>query len=535
MPFQDWTATDATGKLITADDYRDNRLMYDGKQFEAGRFWMGPMLAKNESGSDVMLREIARLFVSANMISEFVKRHVGAVLGREPLWKMTTIRQVSEDAPLSDDERARIAEAEALLTTWWDTRQIHRMFQAAATTLLLAGRAPLRIFVPPGLRDANGMLNAATLADALPFFFAFPVPAVEDATVALDTNTMRPCGVFRSKVDNKEVIELVYVDPESGATVWRQLGSEDDDTEYRMSMNGALPMFQMEAPQLITAPVRQLQMLRNLALSMLALNLNAAGSPERYFFNVQLPGTFVKDADGQERFVANEMYVGATTTNVLQGTPITRTNPETLEEEVTGYATPNIVVRDPVNITTYDQAEQVAYRAGLREVHQLHAALGDAAASGVSRLNARTDFVTSLSPTVSTVNAAGRWILETILAMGGALAAKDAKRFADLRPVFYCRIDIGPISPEEQGQIRENFIAGLIDRETAIGLLGMDDVDAIIERLEREAAKKAQTDTETLTTALGRSGDILNRLEGNSGAVNNQSGTAAPGTGSVPA
>jgi hypothetical protein len=71
------------------------------------------------------------------------------------------------------------------------------------------------------------------------------------------------------------------------------------------------------------------------------------------------------------------------------------------------------------------------------------------------------------------------------LAMAAAFSGQPG-RFAELRAVFECRIDSGPMSSDDQSQVRENVKAGLMSEETGMSRLGIDDVDAELERIASE-------------------------------------------------
>jgi hypothetical protein len=181
-------------------------------------------------------------------------------------------------------------------------------------------------------------------------------------------------------------------------------------------------------------------MLLNLAKTMLARNVVLGGFLERIILNAQLPGEYVEDATTKKKtFVPSPLKTGAGTTNVLAGLPVSDAT-----GRVTGYATPTIIYRDPVPVTTFNDTALAAYRGMLEEVHQLHAAIaGDATASGESRRQARADFEASLGATIAEVEAAGRWLLETALALAAAFS-NQAGRFDALRATFTCRVDSGP-------------------------------------------------------------------------------------------
>ena len=217
------------------------------------------------------------------------------------------------------------------------------------------------------------------------------------------------------------------------------------------------------------------------------------------------------------------LKTGAGTTNVLAGLPVSDAS-----GRVTGYATPTVMYRDPVPVTTFNDTADAAYQGMLEEVHQLHAAIaGDATASGESRRQARADFEASLGATISEVEAAGRWLLETALAMAAAFANQPG-RFDSLRATFTCRVDSGPISADEQDQTRQNVEAGLLSKETGMVRIGVDDTDAEKTKIAAEGETANQAQQTNATAILGRAGLLAQQVRGDTQQqVNGETNAAA--------
>jgi hypothetical protein len=147
---------------------------------------------------------------------------------------------------------------------------------------------------------------------------------------------------------------------------------------------------------------------------------------------------------------------------------------------------------DPVSPDTFTATQAALYARILGEMDQIHALIsGDATASGESRIQARAQFLASLRPTAAAVEGALRAILDAALAWAAA-AVGQGGRFALIRADVTCQIDAGPLTSDERRLIIEQQAAGLLSEETAMGLLGVDDVDAerakiAAERAERQA------------------------------------------------
>lgn len=486
-PFDNITAKDATALIVVPQGYDDNRKFYDGDHWNDATFWIGPQ--PDGSDAQIVLAQIKKAVISKNAIAEVVNRHVAAILRHECAWSLTltrplgTVAEVQEDGTTkevdeqpNEQEQALIDEAEALLTTWWDARGALSMLQDAAVTLLLGSRAPLRLYVPSGLL-VEGQVPQGELSDSLSLIYADPPPALTVATVGEDAKSRRPVGVYVFTEDNKEQVEVTYLDGDE--TVLRILGGEGASEAgaelFRFNFGKRLPMYEMKRAMLVTPQVRQQQMLLNLAATMMGRNVVLGGFLERVLLNAQLPGRFEGSGDSR-RFIPDPLQVGAGTTNVLTGIPIYSDSAD--PEKITGYATPSVNYRDPVTTKTFIETQESAYRGILDETQQTHAVVaGLINVSGESRKQARADFLTSLADTTTQLERAGRWLLETLLAMASAFSGQEG-RFEALRAVFTCRIDVGPISADDMGATRDNVRAGLLSEESGMAQIGVEDVDA---------------------------------------------------------
>jgi hypothetical protein len=181
---------------------------------------------------------------------------------------------------------------------------------------------------------------------------------------------------------------------------------------------------------------------------------------------------------------------------------------------IAGIAAASVSYRDPVNVETFEKTEAAAYRNILEEARQLHRLIArDATASGESRVQARADFVTSLRDTKTQLDAAGRWVLETALALAAALAGQPG-RFASLRVRFESQLDTGPLSSEERRVIAEEVERKLRSRQNAMALLSIDDPAAMLDEIISEIQMLTP---EELTPAAAPSGDAMGNQSGQGG------------------
>lgn len=511
MDFTTLTLKQATEAIpdAAAEWLKANKKFYEGDHWQDGAGWSGPIPDSNHPLYNDLLLEIQRGFVSKNTVAEVVGRHVSGVAGREPMWAMTLLRPLAEGEEPTAEEQVLIDEAEALLTEWWDSRQIHGIIQDATATCLWAKRGPLRLFVPPGQLRPNPadpagprLIPQADLkTSVMRIYLDHPEPA--QAAVILDRETMRRAGVYLYEKDKQRFAELTYLD-EAGNTVIRIVSGGDDPDEapapvFTLPLGGQLTMHELSRDRLVTDQVVQNQKALNLALTMLSRNVVMAGFLERTYLNAQLPGKMEPDPDhpGQERFVPEAMHVGAGATNFISGIV---TGFDQAGNEV--IATPSVVYRDPVSVTTFRDTKEESYQVILEETQQLHALIsGDATASGESRKQARSDFEDSLADTKTQVEDTLRWLLETVLAMAAVFAGQPG-RYASLRATASCRVNLGPISADDQRVAAELVKEEIISRETARSRVGIDDVDAEAARIEAEQGAISQRNQQALATAV---------------------------------
>lgn len=460
------------------------RRFVDGDHWQAGTGWMGPRPAANQPGYAETMAEIARAFVTKNAVGEAVNRHRAGVVGKPPAWRLTVARALVANEETTSAEQALIAEAEAALTSWWDTQGVAEALQAAVTALLCAGRVSLRLFVPPGLLDEAGRLPPGDLPAQLARVAVEVVAETGAAAVVRDADTRAQAGLLLSVEGSEERLELSFVG-DDGATVLRIVGATSQ--EVTLPLGGRLLLHDLIRAPLITTPIISQQKLLNLAYTMLGRNVVLGGFLERVLLNAQLPGEWTTDSLGRQTFVPRPLRFGAGSVNAIQGAEIR----DEATGELKGYATPSVVYRDPVPVTTFAETRDIAYHAILEETRQTHALLsGDAGASGVSRQQATGDFLDSLAETAPQVERAARWLLETALSLAAHFAGQSG-RYLDLRAVVSCALSAGPVTSEDVAQVISLVEAELLSRETGMARAGVDDTDAEAQRIQAEREARA--------------------------------------------
>lgn len=472
---------------VQQDPITMNRAFFQGDHWQNGAGWVGPHPESNASGFSDAMREIALAFTSQNVVREVVQRHASGVVGKQWSWAFVPRRDLEKDEEPTPQELAAIKEATAIVRPWLLARKIPKLVRDATCTVLLAERASVRLFVPAGLTeqsvDGGNVVRAQSIAQALGLIWPEHLMP-EDAAVIVDADTMLECGIWLFEAqpadsdDDDEPVEyagVTFLD-QDGSTIMRLIPADEDvaQVESSLQMGGRIPMFEMKRSALITPQVQQAQRALNLALSMVPRNVITGGFLERVLLNAQMPGRYETDAAGNRtgRFIPDPLHVGAGTTNFFVGV-----EDESDQGGVT-RASPSVNWRPPVEPTAAISAADKHYRSILEETGQLHVVMsGDAEASGKSRVEARAEYLTTLQETQPEAEALLRFIIETSLAMAEALAQTPGKYTSVLRAQAQCKLDAGPLSADERRAILEQ-IGKSISQETAMALLGVDDIEA---------------------------------------------------------
>lgn len=498
------------------------RAMLDGDMWLGGFGWIGPRPQPTDDGYSETLRLLHQGFISENALAEVIDRHVAGVLGREPQWGFAVRRHIDNDQEPTDEEQTLIGEAEALVTQWWDARKLHKFLNSATRTLLYARRSVVRLYVPQGkivsenVTDPQNPARVKTVkvvprvAD-VPAGLAFvwpdgPMP--ELSTVSEDPDTKESIGVVLYRAGqnvmgtggSREIAELTYLaEPNAGGdalTIIRQASTGQTDVTVRLNFGGRLSMYEMTRAPFVTTQMIQLQRALNLALTALPKNVIQAGWLERVIANAQMPGKWVSDANaaGGKKWVPDKHVTGGGATTYLRGL-----KQEDLTTGSVSYATPTVNWREPSPVAPTVEAQEALYRGILREAKQEHTLMSqDVKASGKSREQARSDFEMTLRPTAAEVNALGRWLLETALAMAEAFSFNFGKYTNTLRATFDCQIDTGPITDLERTAIDGSVTAGTLSRETAMSLEGIADPAAEIARINAQPGADLEIVTKQL-------------------------------------
>lgn len=503
---------------------------YEGDHWQDGAGWRGPQFTGSDPAALIIKQGVARDFTSQNVSRGIVRRHRRGVVGRPPGWIVSLRRplkktvnekgEVEEEKPTAE-EQALLDEASNLILLWWDAPKPvppFRAFKKLVTDKLVSSRGLFRFYVPPA-EFVNGQVPVAPPEESIKRIHLL-APSPSEAAIVTDVDSMRQAGIYVYTVDGHRRAELCYVD-DDGQTVVRILDEgagffgavveeakrivrgvfsgaarPEDASTWRLPLGGRLLHIQIEGEALITKQTKQNQALIAKGLTMLSHNMDLAGFRERVYFNTQPPGTTIEVDDPQrpgqkiKTLIPAAMPVGAGTRAFLRGIEVRNKNLD--GSTTTNLTTPSAHDTDPIPTESFENTALIGKRNILEDADQLFVMIsGDATSSGEAKKQARDDYGKSLNETGSEVNDAGTLAFETLLALTAYLSGEPG-RYDSLRVTCITQIDPGPLSADDRRLNIEEKRERLRSRENAMEQIGIDDPDAMRQKIQSEEAEDAE-------------------------------------------
>jgi len=462
--------------------WKENKQFLDGDHWQNGLAWVGPMPVQKTRDAAQIIETIKRNFVSKNTILEVVNRRSDGLLGREPVWSVALKRKLKDDEQPTDEEKKLLIEATDKVKQWWNSRQVNQVLKEALYNSLTTDHGVMRAFIPRGLSDESGKVKGKSITDAV----YLEVLSPDLGAVVKDPDDMKDYSFAVWEIKDKRYMESSFVVDqlaEEKLTKVRFTDGTGAEVTAEFKLGGRILMFDLEAPRMITQQVRENQMSLNKTFTMLGRNTDLAGFIERTILNGQQMGKFMPDPDrpGERVFVPSEDSVkfGPNVTSWVAG--IKYQDAEGNEQ----IANPSVVYRDPVPATTFKETADI-YRSNiLEDVRQSHILINsDATTSGVSRIQARADYLASLKDLKPNVDRAIEWLLNLLLSFEDLLSGET--KFKELEVVADIRVTAGPMTAEEIDALVNLVEKELMARETAMTILETADVDEESARIVRE-------------------------------------------------
>lgn len=499
------------------DEFDTNEKFFDGDHWQDGEGWPQEIDATAD-GAEYLRKLIQELFESKNIIKEVTERFMDGVLEVKPDAGFAPAEEDEDDAP--DEVIGRAEELTQETHRWMERRKFGEEVEEALKYALLGGRGYLRPFVPPTRRDETGGLSG-TWDEVLGNVFVHAIRPTA-AVVFTHPDTERKLSIYHwvpgdaldvtdpGRHDDREMVELSWVDPESGETVMRILKEgevpadapdeeqdEDDaidvfgdeekqNRELRLDLDGHLFLQEIEVEQLITEQVRSSQKSFNLTKTMQTHNEVSSGFSERVFFNAQPPGSFEEKEDGSREFVPNKLRRGPFRTHFVRGL--------TTEDEFGNdqLEQPSMEIDDADDPEVYLKGKSSKRKDILDEVNQTYVLMNERAElSGKSRLIARHEFAKTLTKAVEPISELYRGTIMTATVIATEFGS-DAPSIEDLRVPVEVFTDTGPLTPEEMNALSTMTETGLMSMQTALSRAGINDIEAEMQRIEEEEDTRLQ-------------------------------------------
>lgn len=491
------SSADSILRAATPAYVKVNAMYVAGDHFQRGTQWIGPPLPPEQFAA--AMASLLKSWVPVPVVEEMIDGHVAGVVGREPAFEMLLLRALLDGEEYSAVELAAKAAIDSAIGDWWDKRGALSIIQEWTARLRYAERATLRLFVPPDLLVEDGdswklsvPQGADSLQNALDSIY-FEAPPVESAVVYQDRRSMRECGLYRydekttaangARAVTKKRAELVFVTSEdrekgieAGQTMLRIYEDKTLLIEVRINLGGFNLMHEGRAPLLITEPVKANQRALNMTNTMLPLNAAYAGFRKQDFVNVKPP----TDPNTGEEI---EMPSGPGQIGMWYSAPYVDGDGKTQ------HYPPVLITTEPVNSDSLRKDIEHYDRIIRRACKQEHTLYSGGDVSAVALIQMRARFANDLLRTTPVVEAALRWLQPALWCFALYLADRESEIEAfleEFRPLAQCKPYTGPLTPDEIRVLIELVKEGLMSRELAQVLFGVEDVQGEIDRLKSD-------------------------------------------------
>lgn len=464
-----------------------------GKNLE---WWRGPRLAMTSKLYPDFIKGLRDNFLIENLVTPAVDNHVDALLGNEVDWK--ALRGAGEAVKESQ-----------VLTDWYYSQRVQETLYDAAGTLQYATvgdktSSLLRYFVPRRAITEGGVLRGP-LPDKLKQAVRLTHPRASDSCGVLREDGEVIAGWFAyvegQGTEKRNVLELVATDTEFERQEWTRLrpspavgatvlqlrtGNEWEQIidEVVYPLGGNLTIYEMSRKPLITEDVISQQ--AGLNSQWTYLNKGAADFAflERIFTNGLPPGRWVNDKGEPDPkgsvYEVGDYETGSATTNFISGVPGDDGKP----------ANVGVHFREPSSTVTMRENIAEHRYAIMNAVNQLHRLIaGDATATGVARIQAASDFSSSLKPTETQVKLGLKWALETALRLGGYFET-GREVYTDVSFDVSLKIQAVTPTPEELQLYIAQRDAGVFDDDELRRRSGIADVEVMRKAVDAQADKK---------------------------------------------
>jgi hypothetical protein len=510
-----FTFEDALSRMMEEDDY-----------WQDGRRYKGPLPAADDYVAGMSL--IRKSYAPVLKVRECTNRHVRGVIGKEPQFE-TVLEGVAAskkerraEGYKGNDVDALADAADDVQGDVWDERGEHKTAKLACRRLVTTRSVFLRYDVPSGFiktfKDADG--KELTGIDETDWRKAYRLTHMEvcdrdTASVVVDPETMKEFALYSYKepvpgtTDRERQCVQISTVRDDGLTLVRIVRSDNSEPDEWTVDTGGFPLvLKAESEGIVTPDLFQLQDLSCGIATMVKINADVAGFPQVDLIDMEKREEEVPDPanPGKTKRVPVPMPNGPRTQRAhysyvdedKDGNVITTKEGQPLIRRG------QISYREPVSSDPLRQDIEFFNTEIYRGFNQGHIATRRSANSSAELLVAeRADYADSLLETKPDLEKLLRNVFKARLCMAAYLA-KDLNTLAQFkagRVRVDLRLNAGPMSIEEQRIVMERQENGLLSRETTMVLLGTEDTDSEIEKLDRENSEQSRLNSPPVAKA----------------------------------
>ena len=430
------------------------------------------------------------------------------------------------------EEDQKIAEAEIILSEAWSLLKIGERFKQSFTERMVVGQGKLRYHVTKAYDKFQPNLETSFI-DVLKFI---KLEFVEnfDCKIIDDDGDKLAITRIQAENKNKETVEVCFVDDDGltylasynqktaaiGNTILSPAEDLDSENQQEVSeiikkvknsgavlstgfnLAGQLMVDEISGGEFVSESLIQQNRGLNLALSLAANVLVEAGFPELILTNVNLDDP---NNPGQKLIVKRGNHV---TNNFIGEQSIDKDGAVQFEK-------PGVFFKEPSKVDSFKEGADLFYNQSLAETKQSFVAGNkESIISGESRIQARQDFLKKEQRYKPDMDTHGKWGLTTLLHLVAELAGRPGY-FRDYTIVFDTKVYAGELSADEKNVVVTQYEKGLIDRESAMVLLGIEDPLLVIDQIRLDQAEALELQVRRLVATSKYSQIIQNQNSGN--------------------
>ncbi|NER90365.1 hypothetical protein [Moorena sp. SIO3A2] len=485
---RDFSISKKRNKLLTQQQIDEDFEYYEGDPWPLSFFAERARGVTDKIEAD-LLEVLQIYFQSNNILKQCVDRHLHGLLGQDPIYFFADEEgKALETVPQELDKQLKefLEEYESISFSManQDTRTA---IEKAISDSKICGLGYVRLFDPQYLNIKVSMHS----------------PDYSQVFISRDGNGFPrwACYYYVNDEDEEEMTELQYVNPESNLTEFyivrgsvsesiraykssRRFLSFDKllemiegriEESWALDLDGHFTLFEFKLNKLIDVHTKSLQKGINYNLTLMLQYLGAF--QQLKILNGLPPGEYQLDPDSQELVYQfpPEVELVPNLVEYIQGLCY-------MDEDgrVSGYTNPTVVPPLPPNISHFVEALNLLELLLYRAMNQGHVPTENSTQmSGKSRTLMRSSYIAGLEKDSLYTQQRIADIYKTALLLKNIEEQEGINAIKKAKLVVNMNISVGDPAPEEQQQIRDNYQAGLISLESAIGKLGMNPMDEL--------------------------------------------------------